>query len=507
MPSNTTRIARNTLMLYFRQILIMLVSLYTVRVVLETLGAEDYGIYNVVAGVVTMFGFLSNSMAMATQRYLSFELGRNDFEQLKKVFNVSLVIYVLIMIAVLLLAETAGLWFVSNKLALPPERKSAALLVYQFAVISFLFTILTAPYMAAIIAHEDMNIYAYVSIVEVVLKLGLVFVLQFVAWDKLRLYGILMSVATVINTAIYRITCMVKYKECKFKIYRNKNLFKELKDYAAWNLFGSVSTMLQNQGIAVLLNQFFNPVVVAARGIAFSVNTATSSFAGNFYNAIRPQIIKKYAANEKDAMMSLVFYGAKSTYFLMYVFTLPLILEMRYVLMLWLKNIPEYTVIFTSMALIEMLIHSLGMPLGALAHAGGKIQLYQFVIYGIQLCNLPLAFVFFRSGAPPYIISIIAIFLAIFCFIAQLLIVRYLVGFPVRMFLKKTVVPLFVVTILSPVIPVLTQKLMEQNFLRLIIVIITSIFSTCGFMYFIGLNKFERRKVFSLVLRKLQCKH
>jgi O-antigen/teichoic acid export membrane protein len=485
----------------------MLVSLYTVRVVLNTLGAEDYGIYNVVAGVVTMFGFLSNSMAAATQRYLSFEIGRGDFEQLKKVFSVSLVIYVLIMLAVLLLAETVGLWFVSNKLVIPPERKNAAIWVYQFSIISFLFTILTAPYMAVIIAHEDMNIYAYVSIVEVVLRLGLVFVLQFVVWDKLRLYGMLMCAVTLINTAIYRIICMVKYKECKFRIYFDRNLYKELKNYAVWNLFGSISTMLQNQGIAVLLNQFFNPVVVAARGIAFSVNTATSSFAGNFYNAIRPQIIKKYATNEKGAMMSLVFYGAKSTYFLMYVFTLPLILEMRYVLMLWLKNIPEYAVIFTSMALIEMLIHSLGMPLGALAHAGGRIQIYQFVVYGIQLCNLPLVFVFFRLGSPSYIISIIAIFLAFFGFIAQLLIVRYLVGFPIRIFLKKTVAPLFIVTILSPIIPMIIQKFFVQGFLRLSIVLLVSIFSTCGFMFFIGLNRTERLKIISLILRKIQCRH
>jgi O-antigen/teichoic acid export membrane protein len=502
--SNTQRIVKNTLMLYFRQILIMLVSLYTVRVVLETLGAEDYGIYNVVAGVVSMFGFLSNSMVTATQRYLSFELGRNDFDKLKKVFSVSLVIYVLIMITVLLLAETVGLWFVSNKLVIPPERKNSAIWVYQFSVISFLFTVLTTPYMAVILAHEDMNIYAHVSTVETALRLGLVFVLQFIAWDKLRLYGILVGVATLINTAIYRIVCMVKYKECKFMIYFDRGLYKELKNYAAWNLFGSVSTMLQNQGIAVLLNQFFNPVVVTARGIALSVNSATSSFAGNFYNAIRPQIIKKYAANEKDAMMKLVFYGAKATYFLMYIFTLPLILEMRYVLMLWLKNIPEYTVIFTSMALIEMLIYSLSMPLGALVHACGKIQLYQLVVYGIQICNLPLAFVFFKLGSPSYTISIIAIFLASFSFIAQLLISKYLAEFPVRVFLKKVVIPLFIVTILSPVIPILIQKFADQNFSRLIIVIITSIFSTCGFMYFIGLNKVERIKLFSLVLRKIQ---
>jgi O-antigen/teichoic acid export membrane protein len=223
--SNTARIAKNTLMLYFRQILIMLVSLYTVRVVLNTLGAEDYGIYNVVAGVVAMFGFLSGAMASASQRYFSFEIGRGDFDQLKKVFSLSIVIYILIALIVLLMVETIGLWFVSNKMAIPVERKNTALWIYQTSIISFLFTILTAPYMAAIIAHEDMNIYAYMSIIEVILKLVVVFLLRIIQLDKLQLYGILMGAIAVMNTVMYRIICSVKYPACKFEFYWNKALF------------------------------------------------------------------------------------------------------------------------------------------------------------------------------------------------------------------------------------------------------------------------------------------
>jgi O-antigen/teichoic acid export membrane protein len=318
MSSNTTRIAKNTLMLYFRQILIMLVSLYTVRVVLNTLGAEDYGIYNVVAGVVTMFGFLSSTMSGATQRFLSIEIGRSDFDRLKRVFSLSLTIYMLFVVIVLLLAETAGLWFITNKLIIPAERKGAALWTYQFSILSFLFTILTAPYMAAVIAHEDMNIYAYVSILEVVLKLVMVFLLNFIAWDKLKVYGILVCGATIINTTIYRTVCMFKYQECKFKFFWEKGLFNEIVYYTKWSILGVFSDVFKYQAILLLLNQYFNPIVITAHSIASSVRNIVSNFSWNFNYALRPQIVKYYAIGQKEEMTKLMFYGVKGTYFLMY---------------------------------------------------------------------------------------------------------------------------------------------------------------------------------------------
>ena len=339
--NTTKRIAKNTLMLYFRQILIMVVSLYTVRVVLNTLGAEDYGIYNVVAGVVTMFSFLSSSMATASQRYFSFALGENDNEKLKKYFSMSFTIYCLIALIVLVLAETVGLWFVVNKLVVPMERKDAAFWIYQASVFSMIFTILTAPFMASIIAHEDMNIYAYVSIIEVVLKLGIVFLLPLFAIDKLIFYGLLMAVVVFINTAIYRTICVKKYSECKFSFFWEKDLFKELISYTGWNMFGAAVGVFKYQVVNIILNQFFNPIVNTARGIAQQVNSAVNSFAQNFSTAVRPQIIKTYASGEKDKMLQLMFRSCKATFLLMYVFALPLILEMPYVLKLWLKNVPD----------------------------------------------------------------------------------------------------------------------------------------------------------------------
>ncbi len=343
MSTTTVRIAKNTLMLYFRQILIMLVSLYTVRVVLETLGAEDYGIYNVVAGVVTMFGFLSTAMATASQRYFSFEIGRGDFEQLRKIFSLSLLVYFLIAILVLLLAETIGLWFVNNKLVISSDRKSAALWVYQISILSFLFTIITTPYMAMIIAREDMNIYAFVSIIETILKLGVVFILRLISWDKLVLYGILMLGVTLIITIIYQTICVKKYQECKFRFYWDNVIFKEITSYTGWNMFGASVGVFKNQMVNIVLNQFFNPVVIASRSIAVSVNTAVSSFSHNFSTAIRPQIIKNYATEQKEIMLSLMFRGIKGTYLLMYLFVLPMIFEAPVILKLWLKNPPAFT--------------------------------------------------------------------------------------------------------------------------------------------------------------------
>jgi O-antigen/teichoic acid export membrane protein len=491
MASNTRRIAKNTLMLYFRQILIMLVSLYTVRVVLNTLGAEDYGIYNVVAGVVTMFGFLTGSMAAASQRYFSFEIGLGDNEQLRKVFSLSLSIYVMIIIVVLILAETVGLWFVSNRLVIPLERKSAGIWVYQFSIVSFLFSILTSPYMAVIVAHEDMNIYAYVSIVEVMLKLGTVFLLQFIPIDKLRLYGILMCMNVIINTVIYRTICVTKYQECKFRFYWDKGLFNEIARYTGWNLFGASAGVFKFQMVNILLNQFFNPIVVAARGIALTVNNAVASFSQNFSTAIRPQIIKCYAAGQKKEMLTLVFQGSKGTYFLMYLFILPLMLETPFVLSLWLKNPPEYTACFTRLVLMDALVDSMSYSIITAAQATGKNKLYQSVVGSILLLNLPVAWITLSFGAPAWSVMIVSLSLAVIALVARLLIIRRLINFSIRQFFRKVILPLCFVSVLAMSLPLISCHVFKYGFLRLIITLVVSLFSTCIFMYIFGLNKAE----------------
>jgi O-antigen/teichoic acid export membrane protein len=499
MPSNTARIAKNTLALYFRQVLIMLVSLYTVRVILNTLGAEDYGIYQVTAGVVTMFGFLSGSMATASQRYFSFELGRGDLEQLKKVFSLSLLIYIMIGVVIVLLGETAGLWFVNRKLTIPLERRGPALWVYQFSIISFLFTIMTSPYMAMIIAHEDMNIYAYVSIGEALLKLGVAFLLRAISWDKLTLYGILMLTVVATVTAIYRVICIKKYKECKFSFYWNKDLFREIAGYSGWNMFGASVGIFKNQIVNIMLNQFFNPVVVAARSLAIMVDSAVMSFSQNFNNAIRPQIIKNYASGQKEKMLSLMFRGSKGTYLLMYLFVLPFALEMPMVLRLWLKNPPEYAVLFTRLMLFDVLINSISYPIMTAAQATGKIRLYQAVVGGILLLNVPVSGIALLMGAPAYSVMIAAIILTFMATVSRLLILKRLIDYSIRQFMKQVIIPVCVISVLSAVLPVILCYFLPQNIIRLCLVLALGIISVGIYSYFIALDKRERQKIKNLV--------
>lgn len=483
--SSTKRIAKNTLMLYFRQILIMLVSLYTVRVVLNTLGAEDYGIYNVVAGVVTMFSFLSGAMATASQRYFAFEMGKGNEEGLQKIFSVTMTIYVLLALIIMLLAETVGLWFVNTKLVIPTERMVAARWIYQFAILSFMVTLLTTPYMASIIAHENMNVYAYVSIVEAALKLGIVFVLQALPYDKLIVYGGLLLLVACINTGLYRGYCKKHYAECRFRLVWDKVLFKEMVSYSGWNLFGASVGVVKNQIINILLNIFFGPLVNAARGIASQVNSAVVSFSQSFSTAMRPQIIKNYAAENYRETIQLVFRGCKGTFFLMYLFSLPLMIEMPYVLKLWLKEPPEMAVLFTRLALLDALIDSISYPIMTLAQATGKIKLYQGVVGGILLLNLPISYCVLKLGAPAYTVMVVACGLTCLAFFCRLLVTRKIILFPLSYFLKDVVLQCIIFSFFISLIPFLFFLYFNEGFFRFCLVCLSSFFMTvCLFMYF-----------------------
>ena len=502
--SDTRRIARNTLMLYFRQILIMAVSLYTVRVVLNVLGAEDYGIYNVVAGVVTMFGFLSGAMATASQRYFSFDLGQGNTEHLKTTFSVTFQIYLLLALVIVLLAETVGLWFVNAKLVIPAERMTAANCIYQAAIVSFLLTLITTPYMASIIAHENMNVYAYVSIVEVALKLGIVFLLKVLAFDKLIVYGVLLASVALINTSIYRFYCRKHYAECKAKFVKDIALFKEIVSYSGWNLFGAAVGVVKNQIINILLNMYFGAMINAARGIASQVNSAVVSFSQNFSTALRPQIIKTYAAGQKNETMNLVFRGCKFTFYLMYLFALPLCLEMKTILNLWLKNPPEYAVAFTQLALIDAVVDSISYPLMTLAQATGKIKLYQGVVGGILLCNLPVSYIALKFDAPAYAVMLVAICITFTAFLVRLVIIKHLAQFSIKDFALKAALPCVSVALISAIAPALFSLHFTENFLRLCLTTLISLCCTALCVLFVGMNRAERVAVIATVKNRLR---
>lgn len=488
--SSTKRIAKNTLMLYFRQILIMLVSLYTVRVVLNTLGAEDYGIYNVVAGVVTMFSFLSGAMATASQRYFAFEMGKGNEEGLQKIFSVTMTIYVLLALIIMLLAETVGLWFVYNKLVIPVERVAAARWVYQFAILSFMVTLLTTPYMASIIAHENMNVYAYVSIVEAALKLGIVFVLQALPYDKLIVYGILLFAVSFINTALYRGYCKRKYEECVFHPVWDRDMFHEICGFTGWSLFGTFTSMARTQAVTILVNQFFTPAVVAARSVSTQVTNALNVFSSNFNTSLYAPIVKEYAGGKKEAVYTLIFSGCKITFFLMWIFALPLYLRMEYVLTLWLKNLPEYVVLFTQLSIVEVLITSVSLPLMTAARASGKVKVYELVLGGLQLCMFAGSYIwlkFFNGG--PESVFIAAIVLVILMFFARLMIVNRQTGLPLRAFAFKVIISVGIISICSAVPTVLINQILPQNFISLCAVCVVSVLLSSICMFAVGISR------------------
>ena len=489
---NNKRIAKNTLLLYFRMLLTMLVSLYTVRVVLNTLGVIDYGIYNVVGGIVTMFSFLSGTMASASERYFAFEIGRNNFLQLKNTFSMTMTIYALMAVVILMLAETLGLWFLNTKMTIPSTRMAAARWVYQFSVFSFIVTMLTIPYHASIIAHERMKVYAYVSIIEVTLKLIIVFLLVFFSVDKLKLYAVLIFAVTILVAFIYQGYCKRKFEESKYSFYWERNLFKELVSYSGWNLFGALARVLNNQGINIILNIFFGPVVNAARGIAYQISSVVNQFAINFFTAVNPQIIKYYAANEKDLMLKLVYQSSKFSFYLLLILSMPVLLETNYLLTIWLKIVPEYVVLFSRLVLITILIDSLSNSLITSALATGKIKIYQMVVGGMLLLNLPVSYAFLRFGYPPQSTMYIAIVIAVICLFLRLLLLRKMIGLSMQDFIMKVLTSVFV-SIITFSVPYFLTFQLEESFVRLLAISIVSLTTSTLSIYFLGISKEERQ--------------
>jgi len=484
------------MMLYFRQILILLVSLYTVRVVLDVLGIEDYGIYNVVAGIVTLFSFLNGTMASATQRFFSFALGRKDNEQLKKIFSVNIAIYIGIAIIAVLLLETVGLWFVNEKLEVPLDRIEAARLIYHFAIFTFIATILTTPFMAIIIAHEDMQIYAYVSIIEAILKLGVVFLLMYVEADKLELYGVLLFVVSIINALIFITISLLKYDECQFKrFYWDKGLFQEILGFTGWTLFGQVTTVVRNQAVTLLINQVFNPVVVASRAIALNISGQIGVFANNFNTSLYPPIIKSYSSNNKNEMFSLIYNGSKLTFFLMWVISLPLLVELEMILNIWLKNVPPDAVLFTRLIIIESLIVSLSLPLITAARAPGKMKTYELSLGIIQISIFFVSLLILKMGYPAYSVFVVAIIVNIIMFFVRLVIVSNLIDLSIKGFTVKVVLPIIGVIVLSTVPSYFIQKSLPLGFGYSIIVIVSSVLISFISMFYIGLDENWRKKI------------
>ena len=505
--ANNKRIAKNTILLYFRMFLTMGVSLYTSRIVLNTLGVEDFGIYNVVGGVVIMFSFLNSSMSSATQRFLSFELGKGDYAQLKKVFSMSVNIHAVIAIAIFILAETIGLWFLNTKLNISEGRMEAANWVYQFSVLSFMLTVMGVPYNATIIAHERMNVYAWVSIIEVVLKLAIVFALVWFGVDKLKLYAVLVLGVTIVTWTIYRFYCKQHFAESKYRFAWDRSLFKTLMNYAGWNLFGNIASVAYNQGINIMLNIFFGPVINASRGIAYQVNGAVSGFVSNFQMSMNPQIVKSYAANDIKYMHQIIFQGAKYSFFLLFILSLPILLETEIILKTWLKIVPEYTVIFTRLAIINVLIDCVSGPLMTAAQASGRIKKYQAIVGGLLLLILPVSYLLLKLGFPPQSTLYVSISISVIALFARLFIISPLVNLSILTFVRSVIFRVLLVAGVAVLFPLIVKQSIGNEFIQFFVVCISSVLSVVLSIYWLGLRVEEQlfmKNKASVLLLKLR---
>jgi len=490
---NNKRIAKNAAMLYFRMLFTMAVSLYTSRIVLNTLGVENFGIYNVVGGIVVMFSFLSSAMSSGTQRFLSFELGKKNFAQLGKVFSMSINIHATIALIIFLLAETIGLWFLNTHLIIPDERMEAANWVYQFTILSFMLTVVIVPYNASIIAHERMNVYAYVSIVEVVLKLLIVFILQWLGYDKLKLYAVLVFGVSILISSIYGIYSRSNFTECKYHFSWDKTLYKTLISYAGWNLWGNAAAVTFNQGINILLNVFFGPVINAARGIAYQVNAAINGFVSNFQMAINPQIVKSYATGDRNYMHNLIYQGSKYSFFLLLFFSLPILFETETILRWWLKIVPDYTALFCRLVLINTLIDCISGPLMTAAQATGKIKIYQSVIGGLLLSILPISYLFLKLGFPPQTTLFVSISVSIVALFARLWIISPLVNLSILAFTRRVLFRVLAVTVFSLILPLIVKFSIDQELIRFFAVSLVSVLSVTASIYWVGLRQNEQQ--------------
>lgn len=507
--NNNKRVAKNTLFLYFRMILIMLVTLYTSRVILAQLGIKDYGIYNVVGGVVTMFAFLNNCMTSSTQRFMTFELGRGDMQRLKDVFATSFNIHAIIALVIVLLAETIGLWFVNAKLVIPADRLVAANWVYQFAILSFCVNIIQVPYNAVLIAHEKMSVYAYISIVEVFLKLGIVYLLIVCPFDKLIAYGVLLFVVQLIVRSIYQIYCCKHYEESKIRLFWDKELYRQMSGFAGWNLFGSVAWLLRDQGVNIILNMFFGPVINAARGVATQVSGAVMSFITNFQVALNPQITKNYANGNIEEMENLSYLGIKFSFMILFILAFPLTININYVLQLWLVEVPDYAALFIILILIDAMVGALfGTPLMTSLSATGVIRNYQIVVSLIILCIVPVGYVFLKMGYDAPSVFYITILFSFLSGLVRYLYCRKQIGYSFRKMMRGVLIPLFGMTAISLPLPIYLkmQVMKTDSFYNFIFLSIVAVVISGVAAWFVGMQKNERHTICELVKNKIHKK-
>lgn len=489
---NNVRIAKNTVFLYFRTLFIIGIGLYTSRAILQTLGVEDFGIYNVVGGIVLMFSFINTGMVASTQRFLSYALGQNEQKYLEKVFSTAVSVHFFMALIILFIAETIGLWFLNVYMNISAERLYAANWVYQCSVISFVLRVLSVPYNASIVAHEHMKAFSYISMLDYSLRLLAVILLPLFPFDKLIVYSVSILVVSFIDRLVNTLYCNTYFIECRWRFQRNCKLFTEMFSFASWSFIGNLGFSIKDQGINILINLFFGSVVNAARGIAYQVSSVASGFMGNFQMAINPQITKRYALGEVDSMLRLVFASSKYSFFLLMIIVIPLYIRAPYVLELWLGNVPAYTVDFLRLVLIMLLVDSMAGPLVTAVQATGRVRKFQMVIAMIMLGNFPISYLFLKMGAEVYCVMYVAIATSVIGLIARLFLLNALIPFDLWGFIRGVIFRNCIVCCLSMSLPLLVSLWLSDDFWGLVGLCVQSTVYSVIIIYVFGLKYSER---------------
>lgn len=501
---NNKRIAKNTLFLYLRMFLMMAISLFTSRIILSILGVSDYGIYNVVGGVVAMFGLLSGSITNSITRFLTFELGKKDYFQLQKVFSTSLNVMMVLSLVIVVIGEVVGIWFLNYKMNIPEGRMDAANWAFQCSLITFVMNLISIPYNSTIVAHEKMSAFAYISIFEVIMKLLIVYSLYISPFDKLKSYVVLLLILSFVIRFIYGFYCKRHFKEATYHFIYDKGLLKNMTSFAGWNFFGQGAYMMNNQGVNIIVNIFFGVTINAARGIASQVNSAVNQFVTNFMMALNPQITKCYATGKYEDMHKLVFRGSKFSYFLMLFFLIPICLETEMILRLWLNVVPKYTVAFVRWTLIITAMGMLSNTLITALHASGHIKKYMIIVGIVEVLNFPLTYVVFQLGANPLSAYYVYFFVYFVLMFLRLYLVKDLIKMKASRFLKEVYLKIILVTSVSLILPLIVRFFKNDSLTRFVEISVISMISVTFSIYFLGLTKDERNRINQIITKRFK---
>lgn len=512
--ANNKRIAKNTLLLYVRMAILMVVNLYTSRIVLEKLGIEDFGLYNAVAGFISMFALMTNSLTAAISRFLTFELGKISVasdctyarQRLKEIFSTSIIIQVVIGFVIIVLCETVGVYFLNTEMNIPEDRMTAVNWVFQFSLVTFFINMISIPYNAIIIAHEKMGVFAYIGLFQGIATLIIAFLIDAFPLDSLVTYAGLLCLLSIVIRLLYGMYCNRHFEESRFSLVFRKDLLKDIFGFAGWNFIGAASGVLRSQGVNVLMNIYCGPVVNAARGLSVQVNNAVHQFSGNFITALNPQITKHYAAGNTSYSIALVFLGARFSLYLYSFLAIPIIIEADTILNLWLHEVPMHTVAFIRLVMLYSMIESLSGTMTTLMLATGNIRNYQLLVGGLQLLHFPAAWIVLKLGLEPELTYVCAMCVGLCCLTARLYMLHGMLGLPVKQYLRNVFLNVVMVVSAAAIAPFIVRYTMESGLLRLCLVAMVSSAALAGSIYIIGCSDKERtmlKSKLSLIKNKI----